>query len=384
MGWTGGKFEAAAGVTISARTIRDMFPDIVGPSNAWVQKASMPTARGKLTASVVNGRIYAIGGENANGYLRTNEMYDPETDTWTTKANMPTARQNPRSVVVDGKIYCIGGYNGSVLGTNEMYDPDTDTWTTKASMPTEREAFAIGVVGDAIYCIGGFDYYGPVYHPTKNERYDPFSNSWTSRTNIPVRTFLDGYGVVGSKIYVICNVVFYPSQGKVLIYDTLLNSWSFGTGSPINQHECASGVIKDKIHIVGGDVAPGYNSNLHQAYDVNNDTWTTKANYPLGLGVASAAGAVVNDKFYCIGGTDFVHGAIASNYMYYPEIDPILIATIRAGNKIINNTPNTLRFITDGGDEISIEPYTTYVADTSGSLYAYPDFEFDQGFIGIL
>ena len=379
MGWTGGKFEAAAGVTISARTIRDMFPDIVGPSNAWVQKASMPTARFAPTASVVDGKIYVIGGYS-NDALKTNEMYDPETDTWTTKANMPTARFGLGSAVVDRKIYCIGGDDGSVFRTNEMYDPDTDTWTTKASMPTERNGFAIGVVGDGIYCIGGFDRWGPVYHPQNNEKYDPFTNTWVSKMNIPVACGPEpGYGVVGNKIYVLCG----SQTDKVQIYDATLNTWTFGTSAPTKQYYCASGVIKNKIHLVGGN-NPEYNDRLHQVYDTSNDVWTTKAYYPLGLGVFHAAGAVVDDKLYCIGGRNGSSPTLATNYMYYPEIDPILIATIRAGNKIINNTPNTLRFITDGGDEISIESYTTYVADTSGSLYAYPDFEFDQGFIGIL
>jgi len=56
----------------------------------------MPTARVNVSTSVVNGKIYAIGG--SPGYKQwydgftTVEEYDPETDTWSKKADMPTKR----------------------------------------------------------------------------------------------------------------------------------------------------------------------------------------------------------------------------------------------------------------------------------------------------
>ncbi|WP_420795846.1 Kelch repeat-containing protein [Ktedonobacter racemifer] len=41
-------------------------------------------ARTGLTAAVgPDGRIYAIGGRNASGPLKTVEAYDPRTNTWT-------------------------------------------------------------------------------------------------------------------------------------------------------------------------------------------------------------------------------------------------------------------------------------------------------------
>ena len=37
------------------------------------------------------------------------EMYDPETDTWEQRADMPTPRSAVSTSVVDGKIFVIGG-----------------------------------------------------------------------------------------------------------------------------------------------------------------------------------------------------------------------------------------------------------------------------------
>ncbi len=72
----------------------------------WTQKTNMPTARWNLSTSVVDGKIYAIGGL---GGLKKVEEYNPATDTWTEKADIPTGRTMLSTSVVDGKIYAIGG-----------------------------------------------------------------------------------------------------------------------------------------------------------------------------------------------------------------------------------------------------------------------------------
>ena len=140
----------------------------------WTQKANMPTVRSSFSTCVVDGKIFVIGGslrlemdEYGDLSLSTVEMYDPETDTWEGKANMPTVRSNVSVSVVDGKIYAIGGvktkkyqvprgfgHESKELPTVEMYDPATDTWTQKADMPTPRKTKTC-VVDGKIYAIGG-------------------------------------------------------------------------------------------------------------------------------------------------------------------------------------------------------------------------------------
>ncbi len=82
----------------------------------------------------------AIGGNNE--YVGNNEVYDPATDTWQTEASMPTPRADLSASVVNGKIYLVGGMEYSskspfYVETNvtEVYDPSTNIWSTAASMP---------------------------------------------------------------------------------------------------------------------------------------------------------------------------------------------------------------------------------------------------------
>lgn len=52
---------------------------------------------------------------------------DPEEPSWTGIANMPTPRYYLQTEVIDGKIYAIGGNNKSFLSSTEVYDPATNS-----------------------------------------------------------------------------------------------------------------------------------------------------------------------------------------------------------------------------------------------------------------
>jgi N-acetylneuraminic acid mutarotase len=143
-------------------------------ANQWATKANMPTARNGLAVAVVNNKIYAIGGQGptSTSYLATVEEYDPVTNTWTNCGGictqMPTARWGLAVSVVNNKIYAIGGQGSSgYLTTVEEYNPATNQWTTKESMQTTRYYPGVGVVGGKIYAIGGWN--GSSYLATVEE-----------------------------------------------------------------------------------------------------------------------------------------------------------------------------------------------------------------------
>jgi N-acetylneuraminic acid mutarotase len=99
-------------------------------TGAWTEMSEMPSPRRSLATSALDGKIYAIGGyvPNLPGHagVATVEVYDPATDTWKTAPDMPTGRFAPRTSVVDGKIYVIGGMDdwpGSAYRTVVAYDP---------------------------------------------------------------------------------------------------------------------------------------------------------------------------------------------------------------------------------------------------------------------
>ena len=167
-------------------------------ANTWTQKSRIPVGRFLLSASAVGEKIYVIGGfDGLDAFARVDE-YDPKTDTWTQKADMPTPRLGLTTVVVGKKIYAIGGANTDMIpsGAVEVYDPTTDTWEQKADMPNPRWNLASAAVLGTIYvfggCLGDSDKKGSKIV----EAYEPFTETWTPKADL----WLDTNGISASAV----------------------------------------------------------------------------------------------------------------------------------------------------------------------------------------
>jgi N-acetylneuraminic acid mutarotase len=85
-------------------------------NGAWSQLANLQTARGLHSVGAVNGKIYAIGGNQLQN--SSVEEYEPGTDIWTHKSPMPTGRGDFSCCVVNEKIYAIGGWVDNMTFSN--------------------------------------------------------------------------------------------------------------------------------------------------------------------------------------------------------------------------------------------------------------------------
>lgn len=98
-------------------------------TDTWATKQHMLTARSGFDVGVVNGILYAVGGATGRDVALTItdrvEAYDPATNTWTTKAPMPIGRLYPSVAVLNGVLYALGGNPpfGSTSGENDAYHP---------------------------------------------------------------------------------------------------------------------------------------------------------------------------------------------------------------------------------------------------------------------
>ena len=270
----------------------------------WTTKADMPTARLGLSTSVVDGKIYAIGGGYSieGPHSRIVEKYDPVNDTWTRKADMPTGRIGHATSAVNGKIYVIGGdLRSEVSGhTVEEYDPATDTWTKKADMPTERTFLCTCAVDGKIYAIGGIT--APAMHTLSTvEEYDPATDTWTMKADMPTPRWTASVSVVDGKIYAVGGL-----RNNVLRtveeYDPATNTWARKADMPTARASLCTSVVNGKIYAIGG--ASGMTGPVLktvEVYDPITDTWTIKADMPTARWFFSTS--VLNGKIYAIGGS---------------------------------------------------------------------------------
>lgn len=255
-------------------------------SNTWVKRTSMPTPRVNFGIAVYDNKIYVIGGAigvdpSGNGNaLKTaaNEVYDPITDTWETKASLPTPRHGLTATVANGKIYAISGveqgsYRGLDYGSvkNEVYDPETDTWTTEPSIPNGVFHAVSATVDDKIYVLGGAEAsLGISGWSNFNQVYDTEQKTWTSASPVPVG--VDGAaGGVTTEAFMSTRIcVFggftdasYEACNLTQIYNPDKNVWVTGAQMPTPHALFGVANVNDELYAIGG--SPGDAKPLNKA-----------------------------------------------------------------------------------------------------------------------
>lgn len=294
-------------------------------TNAWTTKAPMPTARFGMALEVVDGKIYAIGGQASSGTatLSTVEVYDPATNTWSTDAAIPTARYAPASAAINHVVYVAGSGSGNTpIATLEALQ--TTPWVTKASMPTGRAGPAGAFVEGKFYVVGGAS---ASFVKNKVEAYDPVTNTWTAKANAPTGRSYAGAAGIGGKLYVVGGCVNSDCRigmtGILEVYDPATNAWTAKASMPTPRSAGAIGVIDGKLYYAGGGqpCPPCGQVNALEVYDPATDTWETKA--PMSTQRASLGNAaVIEGMLYVVGGGMWpetsTHVALATVEAYDP------------------------------------------------------------------
>ena len=105
----------------------------------WMQMPSLAYPRHHHGTCVLNGKIYAAGGEHDSMIFDSVERYDPHSNKWSHVACLKHPRSGLGLVAVENKLYALGGWIGIELGnTVEEYDPAVNEWRMYAEMPTLR------------------------------------------------------------------------------------------------------------------------------------------------------------------------------------------------------------------------------------------------------
>jgi N-acetylneuraminic acid mutarotase len=245
-------------------------------TDKWATRASMPTARSGFAIAVYQNKIYCIGGtvgdsdDLVSGFTGVNEVYDPVKNTWETKASMLTPRADLCASVVDGKIYLIGGkeYWGDEpfyheLAVNEVYDPADNSWSTLSPMPIPAFGYASEVVNDKIYVIGGArefqEQLGNLTAIGANQVYDATNNTWNSRASLPVTVSHAAACVTSGvtaprRIYVVGGFDQSNYSNATYAYDFERNVWSSGALMPTARAYLGLAVVDDALYAIGGFV----------------------------------------------------------------------------------------------------------------------------------
>jgi N-acetylneuraminic acid mutarotase len=133
----------------------------------WRREADLPNPRGHVSAAVLDGKIYALGGDHGHDITQIDQKschrFDPATKTWSEIASLPDGRSHFESstIVYKGRILVVGGRCNSsqpprnVVGDLLQYDPEANAWHVIGSMPDKLLAPVAAIASGRIVVIGG-------------------------------------------------------------------------------------------------------------------------------------------------------------------------------------------------------------------------------------
>ena len=150
-------------------------------AGAWRQGPALPTERSEVSAAVVDGTIYVLGGLALDGHtLQTVEALPAGASEWQSRAPLPLPRDHLAAVELGGQLYAVAGSPGwfgqQTSDTLWVYDPVRDTWLDRAPLPFGRAAHAAAALDGKLYVAGGI---GP--EPQRLMVYDPAADRWQVR-----------------------------------------------------------------------------------------------------------------------------------------------------------------------------------------------------------
>ena len=207
-------------------------------------------------------------------------------------------------LALSGAVLAASLFALALMSPSESQADLPGEWQTLAPSSTNRQEVSYVEADGKFYLAGG---------STLHERYDPKTNSWKTIAPLPVNLdHIQGVAVDG-KIYYVGGLAGWPrpAVGTVYIYNPSTNTFSQGTPMPTGRERGAGGVAVygGKIYYAGG-LHDGKAVAGFDVYDPSTKSWTKLPDMPRRRDHFQAA--VVDGKFYAIGGRDSVLEAMTT------------------------------------------------------------------------
>nr|DBA17753.1 TPA: hypothetical protein GDO54_016078 [Pyxicephalus adspersus] len=171
-------------------------------SQYWSTVSSLHQARSGMCATVLDGRIYVVGGEKDSMIFDCVDCYDPITKQWTPAPSMNQPRCGLGVCSCHGAIYAMGGWVGAEIGNGiERFSPEENAWQVVGKMPVPRYNFACCERQGLMYVVGGISHEG--LELSSAEVYDPISKRWTSLPSMSTRRAYLGVTCLNDCLYAV-------------------------------------------------------------------------------------------------------------------------------------------------------------------------------------
>lgn len=276
----------------------------------WTTTTPLIFAQWRVSAFLLQQKIWIVGGYRTDGYVDDIEVFDPATGTWSAIPYPFTYFGQAFVTTAAGMLYAVGGLSGcqTLASPVEEYNPSTGTLTQKAFLPVPCHDPGIAATADGkIYVMGGClppsqDPGGPPSAIlTAVQIYNPATNTWSTGNAMPVpRHQFSAVAAANGNIYVIGGTDGNTELNRVDIYNPQTNYWQASSPMPTARRCLASVLGSDgKIYAIGG-LAGDASLKTVEVFDLTNNTWTSTT--PLSVGRWYHGAAALGSTIYTCGG----------------------------------------------------------------------------------
>ncbi|MFN8010453.1 MAG: kelch repeat-containing protein [Holophagaceae bacterium] len=263
-----GKVLVAGGAGDTPQAPATATAEIFNPATGtFTPTGSMSTIRAFHTAVLLpNGKVLISGG-GINGFnpgtKKSQELYDPATETFTATGDMVSARSSHASVLLpNGKVLHVGSAGTAA----ELYDPATGQCASTGAMSQARWrewTNAVLLTSGKVLVVGGTEVSG-IPNPTHiAEVYDPaagtFSNSGALQAN---RALFQAQALPDGKAAVLNGSVYVGNQGTgsktAEVWDPATGQFTTNAGTQARAgfFWCPSVMRADGVPMLGSGSSP--------------------------------------------------------------------------------------------------------------------------------
>ncbi len=282
----------------------------IQPASQWRSLPNAPTARLMMAWTVLNDKIWIIGGLRSGAEpLDLVESYDPKTGAWDTGPPLPIPLHHAAAATYRGEVVVLGGASDQLAnGSNKVFALRDGNWVPLPSLTHARAAPAAAVVGDKLVVVGGQNDHKLV---PQTEVFD--GSSWKDAADMPTPREHLAAASDGTYVYAIGGRFLSSDKNSAALerFDPASGTWKKLVGMPTPRGSYGATYIDGRIVVVGGE-EPTQVLNVVEMYDIADGTWSTLP--PMPTPRHAEVVAAVGNTIYCIGGANRPthEGAIAT------------------------------------------------------------------------
>jgi len=288
-------------------------PQAIANAGAWAARAPLPIAVTQAGGAAANGKVYVVGGQNANGADVANvSVFDPGLNAWSSLPPMPIGpRYQGSTVAVGQRLYVLGGWQSSTglpSTTVAIHDTVSGQWTVGSPLPARSGCSAADAIGSVIYLYSACD----GYNGYRNNffAYDTVANSWSTQASPPNYHSYGGAAAVNGHLYLVGGNDAGGTASAAIDMFTPGTGWSANPpqAAPTARTGMATVALGSVVYVIGGASATVAKLTTVEAFDTNAGSWSSMPALPSPL--TTPAGASLNGLVYVAGGTDAVTDAV--------------------------------------------------------------------------